>query len=180
MDAVSSGSWPRGESPCATPPPVVPEGLQVPGQVSAKSSTGHVQVRCSRATGEAQDRSASRKRGRRRRRGTRRRRRRRRRTRGKRARLGDGQLGPRRKGGQGAVAPVSGPTDVDNSGLSPWFAGSRRAGWTGGRRKAAGERVDPVSGSWPTASAIGYPTDATTLRAYYDSAGPLGRPFLAL
>ena len=60
VDAVSSGSWPRGESPCATPPPVVPEGLQVPGQVSAKSSAGHVQFGCSRAIGEAQDRSASR------------------------------------------------------------------------------------------------------------------------
>ena len=45
VDAVSSGSWHRGESPYATPPPVVPEGLQVPGQVPARSSAGHVQVR---------------------------------------------------------------------------------------------------------------------------------------
>ena len=60
VDAVSSGSEHRGESPYATPPPVVPEGLQVPGQVSAKSSSGHAQVRCSRAKGEAQGRCASR------------------------------------------------------------------------------------------------------------------------
>ena len=36
VGAVSSGSWHRGESPYATPPPVVPEGLQVPGQVPAR------------------------------------------------------------------------------------------------------------------------------------------------
>ena len=45
VDAVSSGSWYRGESPYATPPPVFPEGLQVPGQVPARSSAGHIQVR---------------------------------------------------------------------------------------------------------------------------------------
>ena len=47
VGAVSSGSWHRGESPYATPPPVVPEGLQVPGQVPARSSADHVQVRFS-------------------------------------------------------------------------------------------------------------------------------------
>ena len=47
MDAVSSGSWHRGEGPYATPPPVVPEGLQAPGQVPARSSANHVQVRFS-------------------------------------------------------------------------------------------------------------------------------------
>ena len=52
------------------------------------------------------------------------------------------------------------------------------SGWTGSRRKAAGERVDPVSGSSPTDPAIGPPSDATTLRAFQDSAGPLGRHFL--
>ena len=45
VGAVSSGSWHRGESPYATPPPVVPEGLQVPGQVPARSSADHAQVR---------------------------------------------------------------------------------------------------------------------------------------
>ena len=48
-------------------------------------------------------------------------------------------------------------------------------GGTGSRRKAAG---DPVSGSSPTDPAIGPPSDATTLRAFQDSAGPLGRHFL--
>ena len=47
VGAVSSGSWHRGESPYATPPPVVPEGLQVPGQVPARSSADQVQVRFS-------------------------------------------------------------------------------------------------------------------------------------
>ena len=55
VGAVSSGSWHRGESPYATPPPVVPEGLQVPGQVSAKLSAGHVQVRCRSGTGYVQE-----------------------------------------------------------------------------------------------------------------------------
>ena len=44
-DAVSPGSWHRGESPYEAPPPVGPEGLQVPGQVPARSSAGHAQVR---------------------------------------------------------------------------------------------------------------------------------------
>ena len=35
-----------GASPYATPPPVSPGGLKVPGQVPARSSAGHVQVRC--------------------------------------------------------------------------------------------------------------------------------------
>ena len=52
------------------------------------------------------------------------------------------------------------------------------SGWTGSRRKAAGERDDPVSGSSPTDPAIGPPSDATTLRAFQDSAGPLGRHVL--
>ena len=45
VDAVSSGSWHRGESPYAAPPPELPEGLQVPGQVPARLSDDHVQAR---------------------------------------------------------------------------------------------------------------------------------------
>ena len=47
VGAVSPGSWHRGENPYATPPPVVPEGLRVPGQVPVRSSVDHVQVRFS-------------------------------------------------------------------------------------------------------------------------------------
>ena len=54
VGAVSSGSWHRGESPYATHPPVIPEGLQVPGQVPVRSSVDHVQVRFRPGIGWAQ------------------------------------------------------------------------------------------------------------------------------
>ena len=54
VGAVSSGSWHRGESLYATPSLVVPEELQVPGQVPARSSADHVQVRFRPGIGRVQ------------------------------------------------------------------------------------------------------------------------------